>query len=78
MSRTAAEINSEVPATFAATVRAARARRRLTQADVAAAAGVGINRVRQIESGTRDPLLSTATAVAAAVGVILEMREVAA
>jgi DNA-binding XRE family transcriptional regulator len=58
-------------------VRIGRLRLRLSQAQVAALAGVNAATVHCIETGKHDTRLDTATAVAAAVGVTLSVQEAA-
>jgi ribosome-binding protein aMBF1 (putative translation factor) len=62
----------------AAVIRAARARRRLSQAQVAAAAGCATRVVSQIETATIDTRFATVVRVAEAVGVVIDLRELAA
>lgn len=56
--------------TLAANVRALREASGLTQKELAAASGVGVTNIRQIEQGdVNDPRLSTLRAIAHALGV---------
>jgi transcriptional regulator with XRE-family HTH domain len=63
---------------FAASVRVARARRKWTQAQVAARAGTTADRVSGIESGNVDPRLSTVARIAEALGIQVTITENAA
>lgn len=58
---------------LARAVRSARAGEGLTQADLAEKAGVGRNRVSDIESGEADPRLSTIEKVTDALGLSLTL-----
>ena len=59
-------------ATVGARLKQGRRRAGLRQADLAAAAGVGIATVRRIEQGAMEPRLATARKLAAALGVRAE------
>lgn len=63
---------------FAESVRVARARRQLSQAEVAERAGTTADRIGGIENGLVDPRLSTVERVAAALGLSVEIEETAA
>ena len=56
---------------FGANLRAARLAKQMTQAQLAYASGISQNRIPGIKSGKTVPLLSTAQALATAVGVPL-------
>lgn len=63
---------------FAESVRVARARRQWSQAEVAEKAGTTADRIGQIEAGTVDPRLSTVERVAEALGLSVNIAEIAA
>lgn len=58
-----------MPTSFGAAVRAARTRRKLTQAALAELAGMATNAVALIERGEREPSLITAMKLAQALRV---------
>lgn len=58
-------------------IRQARAGEDITQAALAVKAGVGPNRIYEIESGSADPKLSTLEKVAGALGLELTLRDAA-
>lgn len=60
--------SASVLSEIAAEVRAARARRQLTQVELAERAGVSPNRVVEIERAVSDPRFSTLEKVAGALG----------
>ena len=69
------ETNEPARATglFAQNLRAARLDRRLSTADVAAVAGVGVRTVQRVEAGQQIPSLDVAAALAGAVGMELRV-----
>lgn len=58
-------------------IRAARARKQLTQGQVAEMAGVGPNKVSQIETGSVDPRLSTLDRVLKALDLAICIEDAA-
>jgi len=65
----------ESPTAFGAAIRAARRRRRMTQRDVALAAGTGERFVVDLEAGKATTQLGRALAVAAALGLTLSLAD---
>ena len=72
MSNSTTESNlSTLTAELAESVRIARARLRLSQREVAELAGVGLQRVHEIENSKGDPKLSTVARITSAVGIAI-------
>lgn len=69
--------NSGVRRKMADAVRSARAKRRMSQQEVAKQAGVSASRIVEIENEQSDPRLSTLDRVFTAVGLSIEVTEAA-
>lgn len=65
---------SDVRRKVADTLRAERARQRLSQAQVAERAGVAPRRIVQLENGTADPRFSTLEKVSEALGLHIKVE----
>jgi transcriptional regulator with XRE-family HTH domain len=65
----AGEPERDIAEVVAREVRGLRARQRLTQAQLAARAGVGENLIGELENGRANPTLSSLAKVAAGLGV---------